>query len=163
MTFSDLLIQNNPTLAAILYPMLIGLIIGATVVLFNKQVIGKLVKKLLDDKIHSEGSAKTLDELGFGKSRMLKFLLRDGTTLRKVVKTAEGGEAGAAARYYIPQDCAYINREDHFQSDISVKLGSSVITVVIAIVMFIALTFIMMTVIPDLIQMLKNAINAPKS
>ena len=80
MTFSDILIQNNPTLAAILYPMLIGLIIGATVVLFNKQVIGKLVKKLLDDKIHSEGSAKTLDELGFGKSRMLKFLLRDGTT-----------------------------------------------------------------------------------
>ena len=53
MTFSDILIQNNPTLAAILYPMLLGLIIGATVVLFNKQVIGKLVKKLLDDKIHS--------------------------------------------------------------------------------------------------------------
>ena len=151
MTFSDILIQNNPTLAAILYPMLIGLIIGATVVLFNKQVIGKLVKKLLDDKIHSEGSAKTLDELGFGKSRMLKFLLR------KVVKTAEGGEAGAAARYYIPQDCAY-RAEVTYNPD-----GSSVITVVIAIVMFIALTFIMMTVIPDLIQMLKNAIDAPKS
>ena len=149
MTFSDILIQNNPTLAAILYPMLVGLIIGATVVLFNKQVIGKLVKKLLDDKIHSEGSAKTLDELGFGKSRMLKFLLRDGTTL--------SGEAGAAARYYIPQDCAY-RAEVTYNPD-----GSSVITVVIAIVMFIALTFIMMTVIPDLIQMLKNAINAPKS
>ena len=160
MTFSDILIQDNPTLAAILYPMLIGLIIGATIVLFNKQVIGKLVKKLLDDKIHSEGSAKTLDELGFGKSRILKFLLRDGTTLRKVVKTAEGGEggeAGAAARYYIPQDCAY-RAEVTYNPD-----GSSVVTVVIAIVMFIALTFIMMTVIPDLIQMLKNAINAPKS
>lgn len=157
MTFSDILIQNDPTLAAILYPMLIGLIIGAIVVLFNKQVIGKLVKKLLDDKIHSEGSAKTLDELGFGKSRILKFLLRDGTTLRKVVKTAEGSEAGAPARYYIPQDCAY-RAEVTYNPD-----GSSVITVVIAIVMFIALTFIMMTVIPDLIQMLKNAINGPKS
>ena len=70
MTFSDILIQDNPTLAAILYPMLIGLIIGATVVLFNKQVIGKLVKKLLDDKIHSEGSAKTLDELEIGRAHV---------------------------------------------------------------------------------------------
>lgn len=112
MTFSDILIQDNPTLAAILYPMLIGLIIGATVVLFNKQVIGKLVKKLLDDKIHSEGSAKTLDELGFGKSRMLKFLLRDGTTLRKVVKTAEGGEAGAAAKVLHPAGLRIPGRGD---------------------------------------------------
>ena len=157
MTFSDILIQNNPTLAAILYPMLTGLIIGVIVVLFNKQVIGKLVKKLLDDKIHSEGSAKTLDELGFVKNKILKFLLRDGTTLRKVVKIAEDSESGAPARYYIPQDCAY-RAEVTYNPD-----GSSVITVVIAIVMFIALTFIMMTVIPDLIQMLKNAINGPKS
>lgn len=157
MTFSDILIQNNPTLAAILYPMLIGLIIGVIVVLFNKQVIGKLVKKLLDDKISSESSAKTLDELGFGKSRLLKFLLRDGTTLRKVIKTAENGETGASAKYYIPEDCAY-RAEVTYNPD-----GSSVITVVIAIIMFIALTFIMMTVIPDLIQMLTNAINGPKS
>lgn len=155
MPFSDIFIQNNPTLAAILYPMLIGLIIGVIVVLFNKQVIGKLVKKLLDDKISTEGTAKTLDELGFGKSRVLKHLLRDGTTLRKVVKTAEANGEGYP-RYFIPEDCTY-RAEVTYNPD-----GSSVLTVVISIVMFIALTFIMMTLIPDLIQMLKNAISGPK-
>lgn len=157
MTFSDILIQNNPTLALILYPMLIGLIIGVMVVLFNKQVIGKLVKKLLDDKISTDGTAKTLEELGFGKSRTLKFLLRDGTTLRKMVKTAENDGKTSAPRYYIPEDCAY-RAEVTYNPD-----GSSVITVVIAIIMFAALTLIMMTLIPDLIQMLKNAINGPKT
>lgn len=156
MTFSDLLIQNNPTLAAILYPMLIGLIIGVIVVLFNKQMIGRLVKKLLDEKIRTEDAAKTLDELGFGKSKLLKFLLRDGTTLRKVVKAAETDKS-SPERYYIPEECAY-RAEVIYNPD-----GSSVITVVIAVVMFIALTFIMMTVIPDLIQMLMNAINGPNS
>ena len=159
MNLSDLLTGGNTTLASILWPLVAGVILAACAVFFNKQTVGKFVKKLFDEQAISEDSAKSLAELGFEKNSLVKFALRSGSTLRKVIRVApvDGEDNTAAERYYIPDECAY-RAEVTYNPD-----GSSVLTIVIAIVMFIAMTVILMTVIPDLIQMASNAADAFKS
>ncbi len=160
MNLSDLLTGGNTTLASILWPLVAGVILAACAVFFNKQTVGKFVKKLFDVQAINEESAKSLAELGFEKNALVKFALRTGSTLRKVIRVApvDGEEQTAAQeRYYIPDECAY-RAEVTYNPD-----GSSVLTIVIAIIMFIGMTVILMTVIPDLIQMASNAADAFKS
>ena len=159
MNLSDLLTGGNITLASILWPLIAGVILAACAVFFNKQTVGKFVKKLFDEQAVNEESAKSLAELGFEKNSLVKFALRTGSTLRKVIHVApcDSEDNTAAERYYIPDECAY-RAEVTYNPD-----GSSVLTIVIAIVMFIGITVILTTIIPDLIQMASNAADAFKS
>jgi hypothetical protein len=159
MNLSDLLTGGNTTLASILWPLIAGVILAACAVFFNKQTVGKFVKKLFDEQAINEESAKSLAELGFEKNTIVKIALRTGSTLRKVIHVVpiDGEDTTAAERYYIPDECAY-RAEVTYNPD-----GSSILTIVIAIVMFIAMAVILMTVIPDLIQMASNAADAFKS
>ena len=153
MNLSDLLTGGNTTLASILWPLVAGVILAACAVFFNKQTVGKFVKKLFDEQAVSEESAKSLAELGFEKNSLVKFALRSGSTLRKVIHVApiDSEDNAAAERYYIPDECAY-RAEVTYNPD-----GSSILTIVIAIVMFIAVAMILMAVIPHFIQMASHA------
>ncbi len=151
MNLIDLLSGNNPTLAAIVWPLIGGVILAACAVFFCKQTVGKFVKKLFDEKAVSEASARSLSDLGLEKNRFLRLALRRDTTLRKMVLSAEDG---TTERYYIPEDKAY-RAEVTYNPD-----GSSVLTIVIAVVAFIALAVILMAVIPDLIGMMSDAIHS---
>jgi hypothetical protein len=146
--------QSNPTVGSILWPLMVGVIIAAFVVLFHKKTLGKLVKKLFDEGAKTEATAKSLAELGLEKNKFLRYALRPDSTLRKII---DATEVDGELRYYITEDNAY-RAEVTYNPD-----GSSVLTIVIAIVMFIGMTVILMTVIPDLIQMASNAADAFKS
>ncbi len=143
--------QSNPTVASILWPMIVGVILASFAVLFHKKTIGKFVKKLLTERAETEASAKSLSELGFVKSRFLRYALRDGSTLRKMVYRTE---AEGEPRYYIPEDKAY-RAEVTYHPD-----GSSVLTVVFSVILILVVASVMMILIPDLIQMAKNAFEA---
>lgn len=167
-TLSELLTGSETTLASILWPLMAGVILAACVVFLNKKILGSFVKRLLDDKICDEASAKTLRELGFEKNRFLRYALRPESTLRKMVKMAppavtepvDGtGDTEPAAtadepRYYIPEDCAY-RAEVTYRPD-----GSSILTVVIAAIVFIAAAVILLSVIPRLIELVGQAFGA---
>ncbi len=159
MSLSDFFTGSETTLVSVLIPLVLGVIIAACAVLFNKQVIGKFVKRLFDENADSEQNAKTLEELGFQKSRILRYSLRDGSMLRKVVMASPDPEKEEKTpkRYYIPENCAY-RAETIYNPD-----GSSVLTIVIAIIMFIAVTLLLLVIVPDLIQMASNAVNKLKT
>ena len=161
MNLSDFFTGSETTLASIIIPLVTGVIIAAGAVLFNKQIIGKFVKRLFDENADSEQNAKTLEELGFQKNRILRYSLRDGSTLRKVVMASpvsnDEEEKKTPPRYYIPEEHAY-RAEVIYNPD-----GSSVLTILIAIIMFIAVTLLLLVIIPDLIQMASNAINKFKT
>ena len=163
--FSELLTGGDMTLASILWPMTLGVIIATCVVFFNKQTLGKLVQRLLEDKIDSEYAAKSLRELGIKENIFLRMALKPGTTFRKMVMVApprekdpdaEDGEtpdpdtpsAPEEDRYYIPEDKAY-RAEVTYTPD-----GSSVLTLVIVAVIFTAVTVILLSVIPKIVEML---------
>lgn len=154
MNLSELFTGGNTTLASILWPLVLGVILAACAVFFNKQTVGKFVKKLFDEQAISEESAKSLAELGFEHSRLVKFALRPDSTLRKVVRAVPASnEEGQPLpdRFYIPDECAY-RAEVTYNPD-----GSSLLTIVIAIIMFIAAAMILMAVLPKLLDMLGGA------
>lgn len=159
MNLSDLFTGGSTTLASLLWPMATGLILAVCAVFWNKQTIGKFVKKLFDMQATSEDNAKSLAEIGYGKSRMIPFLLRHDATLRKVIYAVPAGEQNGnqPERYYIPESCAY-RAERMYNPD-----GTSLLTITIAIILFIALAMILLAVIPDLLQMAANALDAFKS
>ena len=150
------------TLASILIPIAFGMIIAACLVFINKQTLGKFVKRLFYENADSEQSARTLTELGFEKNRLLRRSLRDGSSLRKVVHVCDGAQEGKQGekkplRYYIPEDCAY-RAEVLYNPD-----GSSVLTILITVIMFVAIVLLLMMIVPDLIQMVANAVNRFKT
>ena len=53
------------TLAQIIIAMMLGIIIAAFVVVYERRYLGRLVRALLEKEAHDEASAKTLDELGY--------------------------------------------------------------------------------------------------
>lgn len=61
MNLSDFFTGSETTLASIIIPLVTGVIIAACAVLFNKQIIGKFVKRLFDENADSEQNAKTLE------------------------------------------------------------------------------------------------------
>ena len=81
--------MNSPIidLSLIVWCIYIGAVIGWAGVLFNKFVPGAVVRKILKQKLHSEELAKTPAEIGIFAP--LKIFLRDGKTLRKIVKSVE--------------------------------------------------------------------------
>ncbi len=153
MNLTEFFTGGNTTLASILWPLIAGVIIAACAVFFNKQTVGKFVKKLFDEQAISEDTAKSLHELGYENNKLIRFALRPNSTLRKIIRFTPAQEE-IPERFYIPDECAY-RAEITYNPD-----GSSVLTILIAIIMFLALTVILMTVIPDLIQMASNAADA---
>ncbi len=74
----------------------IGIIIASFVAVFNKRVLGEIVRKLLLAEALSPSSAKTLEELGIENSFLARYAVRKSTTLRRVVKCREEEEYIAA-------------------------------------------------------------------
>lgn len=75
------------TLAQIIIAMMLGIVIAAFVVVYERRYLGRLVRALLQKEAHDEASAKTLDELGCGKSGFIKHnLRRRDSALRKLIR-----------------------------------------------------------------------------
>lgn len=81
--------MNSPIidLAMVVWCLYIGAVIGWAGVLFNKFVPGTIVRKILKLKLHSEEKALTAAEIGIPAP--MTVFLRDGKTLRKIVKSTE--------------------------------------------------------------------------
>ncbi len=82
--------------------MILGIFIGAVVaclaMAYNKQMLGKIVRALINSEANSPESAKTLDELGLKKSYLAKNALRSSSTLGRFVKCVGAEEFYAKQR-----------------------------------------------------------------
>ena len=80
------------SIRVIILGLCIGLALAAFASVFNKRVLGGLVRKLLAEEALSPDSAKTLYELGYSKSLVIHWAVKKSTSLRRVVKCREETE-----------------------------------------------------------------------
>jgi hypothetical protein len=105
--------------------------------------LGGIVRRILEKKALSPDTALTLNELGINpKNIFVKFALRKNSTFRKIVLAPEDDET----RFYIPE-ARRIREEIRFR-----KKGNGVIGVLIAIIVFSLMAFVLLTVIPWLLN-----------
>jgi ABC-type amino acid transport system permease subunit len=174
---NSFLTYKGMTLEIIVWSMFLGVIIGAFVILYNKSILGAFVRILLEAGANSPESAKTLEETGFSKNIFVKFSLYVKSTFRKIIQVSpvkSGYEIKgdtvplentkkrikknrrtaqpklSELKFYIPQEMAV--RADSIYSN----NGTSLLIVIITIALFLTVAILSFTVIPDLVQMLKN-------
>ena len=102
---------DNPitTLNIIIWSLYIGFMIGIAVTLYNRLILGGLIRKLIDRGAMTEGSALTCAEVGC-KNPLIRFSLREKSTLRRIVhmsgdtETTRSREPFDKARFYIPDE-----------------------------------------------------------
>lgn len=142
------------TLNIIVWSLFIGFIIAIGVTLYNKIVLGKIIRALIDKGALTPGSALSADEIG-AKTSVLRFALRGKGSLGRVILSvqndAENGECDCEnAKYYIP------NENLHRAQVVYGKPEIGVFSVLLAIVAFLIVTLLAFLVIPELMQLFSN-------
>lgn len=81
------------TLELVLTALFIGVSAAILISLYNKRIPGEFIRRLKANNATTPETAMTLYRLGYRKgTRLLKFSLREGATLRSVVKTSRDYE-----------------------------------------------------------------------
>ena len=73
----------------IIIGLVIGLSLAAFSAVFNKRILGDVVRRILGANALSAESALTLDELGYGSNLLVRLAVKKSTSLRRVVKCRE--------------------------------------------------------------------------
>lgn len=76
----------------IAYAICVGIFIGVVASAVCRSYSGNIVSALIKAGADGKNSAKTLADLGFGKSALMRFMLREGTSLRKTLSVANEDE-----------------------------------------------------------------------
>lgn len=74
--------------------MFIGTLLACVYMVYNKQVLGGAVRKMLSEEhnCRSQENAKTLSELGYAKNPFIKRAVQSSVSLRRVVRCVEEEE-----------------------------------------------------------------------
>jgi len=83
--------DNIINIHVIVFGIFIGVMIASAYAIYTKQILGKFVRKLLQEDITAPERAKTLGELGFDKNLAVIYGLK-GYTLGRVVNSLEKDE-----------------------------------------------------------------------
>ncbi len=140
--------QQTP-LTMIISSLFIGIIIACMAILYHQLLLGGIVRRIIQKKALSPESALTVEELGYNsKNIFIRFALRSNSTFRKTVHATEE----KPLKYYIPEE-KRIREEIKFR-----KKGNSVFGILIAILLFLTVAYISLTVIPWFTDSVKNII-----
>lgn len=146
------------TLNIVLWSLFIGFLIGIGGTVYNKVILGSLVRSMLDGGITSEDKAMTLGELGH-TNIFVKFALRRGSTFRRIVRMrGDSDEANSrtaidGARFYIPEE--NLPRAEKVYG----KLGASIFSILVSILALLITTLAALIIVPDLTQMVANFVS----
>ncbi len=150
--------QPITTLNIIVWSLFIGFMIGIGVTLYNKFVLGSIVRRLIERGANTEDSAVLAAEIGCANP-FTRFALRKSGSFRKIVRMKGDSEAERSnepfdtARFYIPDETV------HRAEVIYGNTGTSVITVLLSILALLVVALLSFIIIPDLIQMFSNFIS----
>ena len=171
MSISDFLTSYGTSLPVTLSAIFIGLILSMTVLLYNRYVPGRLVRHLIKERIHTPDQAVSLSQIGIKEGVLIRHSLREGGMLRKLLATVsdespavdDGPKAKAkkpdysTLRFYLPEEQAY-RAEVSYNNN-----GASVLSVLLAVMLFLVMMFLIAILAPNLIQMLSNFIDSLKT
>ncbi|MBQ8249605.1 MAG: hypothetical protein IJY93_06965 [Clostridia bacterium] len=145
------------TLNIIVWSLFIGFILAIFATLYNKFVIGKVVRTLLKKEIHSEENALTAAELECDNP-FVRFALRKNASLRRIVYLSGDTDAEqqkydrSSSKLYIPE--GKIHRAEVTYGTKDITAG----TVILSIVACIVVAILALIFIPELVTMLSNFI-----
>ncbi len=153
--------QPVTTLNIIIWSLFIGFMIGIGVTLYNKFVLGSLIRGLIERGAHTADAALTATEIGCANP-FVRFAMRKNSSLRRIVHVK--GESDAkefkysfqTAQFFIPDEMV------HRAELVYGNAGTSVLSVLLAVLAFLVVALVSFIVVPDLIQMLNNFINGIK-
>lgn len=146
------------TLNIIVWSIFIGFLIGIGATIYNKAVLGQLVRAIIDKQIFTKDRALTLKELGCSNI-FVRFALRSGSSFRRVVRTVEDTEVEDSklslgeAKFFIPDENL------HRAEKIYGNLGVGILSIILCVIVFFVLTLVALIVIPDLTQLVSNFIS----
>ncbi|MBR6645674.1 MAG: hypothetical protein IKL21_07975 [Clostridia bacterium] len=136
-----------------------GVIIGAGISVYFKEVLGAFVRFLIKNGYNSIENAPRLEETKFAKNFFVKRAIRKGT-YKRVMKTEAPDddkltekELILKTKYYIPEDLVF-QAENVFS-----KKGTNWFALILTVLLFFIVAALSLFVVPDLIQMLNNFIN----
>ena len=146
------LTETAITPETIIIPLLIGIIIACIVLLISKQVAGKFVTRLIKRGATDEGTALYLSEIGLDRKALLKFSLKHGSSLKKVICSVapEGGEKATDRKYYIPRE------KEEKAKYLYGRNGAPVLFVILALCVLTGVVILVLKFLPELETMLGN-------
>ena len=111
--YTNLGTETSPLInvGTVVFGIYIGAIIACIVMVYNRQVVGSAVRRMLEKKIHSREEAVTLQELGYTKNFLIRSMFRDSTSLRRVVKCVEEED------FYAEQNASKIEYDKKREED----------------------------------------------
>ena len=168
---SEIFLYNGEIkLEFIVWPIFLGICIGAFITVFVRVKLGEVVRAIIAKGAVSTDTALTLEELGVAKKFFVRSALRGRSALRRVVEATDGStvtdENGEPAglrivpineapdldkcRFFISD--ANRDRAESIYDNTNSTLLSAGITVLVAFVV----AALSMVIIPNLMQMLEN-------
>ncbi len=136
-----------------------GVIIGAAISIYFKEVLGAFVRFLIKNGYKSADTAPMLEETKYAKNFFVKRAIRKGT-YKRVMKVQSPDddkltekEVILKSRYYIPDDLVF-QAENVFS-----KKGTNWFALIMTVILFFIVAALSLFVVPDLITMLNNFIN----
>ena len=166
--------------------MILGLFVGLAVasigIVYDKRILGDAVRKLLREECLSPDRAKTLPELGFGRSSILRHSVRKSVSLRRVVKCCEEQEFYRVQEqmraeheekrktdrslgrfremeyeFDLEQDHFYIPEEMKYTADVKFeKKGNSFFFVIFFVVMLAVMYIALLVFLPDILKVIND-------
>ena len=172
-------------LRIVIVGLMIGFCAAAIAVLYEKRVNGSFVKRLISEDCIGSDKAKTLEELGFTRSRTIRSSLRSGSTLKRWVRCVEEDEFYASVEkkreefesehpdesFVSPpfrRDCDtmhfYVPSELKYKAEVKFSTkGANVVSVIMVILISIILCAALCSVIPDMLTFADNFITIIRS
>ena len=136
------------TVPMIVWSVYIGVAIGVVMGYYNKSLLGKAIRSLLEKEAFGEEKALTAEELGFAKNHMILNSIRRGV-LARFVHTLDGEEK----RYYL------IEEERHRAELRYSNKGTDLYVVIIALVIFLLVAFVLERYLSEWIAAAGNIIS----
>ena len=173
------------TLQKIILGIFGGIIIAAAIVLYDKNLLGSFVRKLIREQCLSPDTAKTLEELGFLKNYGVRASLKSPHKLGRIVHSVErdeydrqmeeakaayvaehGSEEGffmPAYRMNVEQDHFFIPDEEHYRAEVRFEnKGSGWIAFIFVVVVSVVAAAAVCFLLPDVLQLVDNMIGILK-
>ncbi len=143
--------HTSDEIAILVISLFIGVFIASLAALYNKRVLGDIVRKLIKAKAFSVATALTVSEMGYSsKNPLILFALRNKSTFTKTVhRTKEDSQT----RYYIPE-------EIHAREEIKYrKQGTNITTVILTVIVFVTIGIAAINFIPWILEQSANKFN----
>jgi len=150
---SKILSSGDMTLELIVWSLFIGIVIAAVIIVYNKRVLGSLVRALLDANAFSPESALSLADTKCKALPLIRLSLREGSTFRNLVGMVPA-ESKGNEKYFINPDCESKARSMYQNT------GSDIIAVIVTLLLFFAVALLTINFLPVLLDAIKTSYNA---